>query len=220
MSLLVAIPSRSNFSGLRSVVEHCRRDSTVVKLVVYDNGYEDEEERQAIKDWGVHVDAVGWPFYAMWNHAWKTAAEEGFFCVALLNDDISLDGKSLSEAVRVLQINPQAGIVGLNYRRSVAYGTKVGPSKTVRGSYRNGGIGGHAFLVRASTWGVVPPIDERYALWYGDDELFDNMNRHGFSLEIATGAPVDHATSTTSVKYPELLARTSEDEKLFRSKWG
>ena len=220
MKLLVAIPSRANFNGLSNVVDHCYTSETVSRVVVYDNGYQDADERSAIEDWGVRLDANGWSFYRMWNHAWRTAAEGKYGAVVLLNDDITLAEGGLMLAASRFAENPKVGIVGLNYERPVSKGIGQALYREVSGSYRNHGIGGHAFLVRASTWGVAEPIDERYHLWYGDDELFGNMQRAGYTLEIALGVPVDHETSVTSVKFPGLLAMTGEDAELYASKWG
>lgn len=220
MNLAVAIPTRSNWEGLSSLLEHLAT-LDVARVVVYDNGHETAEGKEVLAGHGHVIDAVGWRFYKMWNHMWESAANGDFDVVAILNDDITLHDDSLEVAFRRFQQAPQVGLVGLNYHRAVAEGAdfKAGYKK-VSGSYRDGGIGGHAFLVRCNTWGTVPPIDERYSLWYGDDELFLQMKRAGFDLEIALGAPVDHATSTTSVRYPELLSLTSADGDLFRSKWG
>lgn len=220
MKILVAIPSRANFDGLSNIVDHCYTSETVSKVVVYDNGYEDADEKAVIEEWGVRHDAVGWSFYRMWNHAWQTAGENGYDCVALLNDDITLCEGGLAIAASRFSENAHVGVVGLNYERPVVRGIGQALYREVSGSYRNHGIGGHAFLVRASTWGVAEPIDERYHLWYGDDELFGNIQRAGFTLEIALGVPVDHQTSTTSVKYPELMAKTAQDGELYASKWG
>ena len=220
MKILVTIPSRANFQGLSNVVDHCYTSETVRKVVVYDNGYQNPDERAAIQDWGVWQDAIGWSFYKMWNHAWQTAAEQGYDCVAILNDDITLCEGGLTIAASRFPENPHVGVVGLNYERPVSQGIGQALYREVSGSYRNHGIGGHAFLVRASTWGVVEPIDERFHLWYGDDELFGNMQRAGFTLEIALGIPVDHETSTTSIKFPVLMALTGKDAELYASKWG
>ena len=48
--------------------------------------------------------------------------------------------------------------------------------------------------------------------------LLTTMQQAGFVLEIALGVPVDHATSTTSVKFPDLMALTGEDAELYASK--
>jgi hypothetical protein len=218
--LLVAIPSRSNFAGLSSVVDHCFVHEDVTDVLVYDNGYPPGDEFDAIEAWGVRVDAHGWPFYRMWNNAWHHAADNGFDAVAILNDDITLYPGGLTIAASRFAEEPHVGIVGLNYDRPVVNGIGQALYRRVSGSFRDRGIGGHAFIVRASTWGVVATIDEGYHLWYGDDELFASMQRAGFALEIAQGVPVDHEASTTSVKYPELMARTGEDAARFASRWG
>lgn len=220
MNLLVAIPSRSNWSGLVSVVYHCEQVEPIEKILVYDNGY-DDERRAILDNMGIRVDANGWSFYKMWNDPWMRASVEQFDAVALLNDDITLAPGSLAEAFKVLMSSEDIGLVGLNYERRVKLGVSGSAgSRPASGSYRNHGIGGHAFLVKASTWGIVPPIDERYHLWYGDDEMFANMAAFGYELKIALGAPVDHEESTTTNKHPELLAKTALDRELFESKFG
>lgn len=220
MNLGVAIPTRSNWKGLEEVLDHLSI-LDVARVVVYDNGHGSDEGKAVLATHGNVIKAVGWPFYRMWNHMWEAAANANLDAVAILNDDITLHDDSLEIAFRRFQQAPQVGLVGLNYNRPVSQGADPNAGyKKVNGSFRDGGIGGHAFLVRCSTWGIVPPIDERYNLWYGDDELFLQMKRSGFDLEIALGAPVDHATSTTAVQYPELMALTSADGELYRSKWG
>lgn len=220
MKIMAAIPSRSNFDGLSAVVDHCFNYEEISKVVVYDNGYEDKQQVEAMTEWGVRVDAVGWRFYRMWNDAWRTAFEEGFDAVAILNDDIKMCAGGITIAASGFVELPEAGIIGLNYNRNLDQGIGQALYRKVSGSYRNHGIGGFAFLVRSSTWGVVPPIDENYYLWYGDDELFANMEKTGFTLHIASGVPVEHEASTTANKHPELLAKTSEDEERFRARFA
>ena len=97
MNVLVAIPSRSNLAGLKSVVAQCERQS----IRVYDNGYENLRDN-ILLDGSQIVDAHGWPFYKMWNDAWKYASENCFDAVALLNDDIVLHPDSLEIAFDAL----------------------------------------------------------------------------------------------------------------------
>lgn len=215
---MAAIPSRANLSGLKSLVDHLQT-MNLGAIVVYDNGYP-PKALDSLSNAVTLVDANEWPFYRMWNHAWA-ASRNMFDAVAILNDDITLHDQSLAEAYKVMLASRYTGIVGLNYERPVSKGVAVNAgSRKVHGSYRNHGIGGHAFLIRSSTFGDVPMIDERYNLWYGDDELFEAMSAYGYDLKIALGAPVDHETSTTTNQFPELLAKTAEDAKLFMSKWA
>lgn len=215
MNVLVAIPSRSNLEGLKSVVAGVRSS-----VRIYDNGYDNLKDNIGLDDNWI-VDAHGWPFYKMWNDAWLYASENCYDAVALLNDDIVLHSDSLEIAFDALMGGSRIGIVGLNYERRVAEGAD--PSLGLRfaqGARRNHGIGGQAFLLKASLWGIVPPIDEEYVIWYGDDELFYNVEAAGYCLRVAMGAPVDHEESTTLNKHPELLARTGEDADRFRSKFA
>ena len=220
MKILAAIPSRNNYVGLKNILAHClAAEHQVNKVVVYDNGYENKSLVKELKFFDLHIDATGWPFYRMWNEAWKMSFLEGFDAVALINDDIELPLNGLSIASTRFEEDPSIGIIGLDYNRRVKDGLDIGPPRTVSGSARLGGIGGHAFILRSSLWGKMEPIDESYFLWYGDDELFGNVERAGYRLEIATGIPVDHEQSTTSLKYPELMEKTSIDKEKYYSKW-
>jgi hypothetical protein len=190
-----------------------------VDIIVYNNGYT-EPLLDIPMDVEI-VDATGWSFYSMWNDAWRTSCDMGYGAVALLNDDIVLHHKSLRIAYKELLSNNRRGIVGLNYERPVSSGPdETLGSRQCSGSFRNHGIGGHAFILRASTLGRVPEIDERYNIWYGDDELFRNVEEAGYSLHVALGAPVDHYSSTTTNQFPELLGKTGLDRDLFLSKFG
>jgi GT2 family glycosyltransferase len=167
------------------------------------------------------VNARSWKFYKMWNDGWRYAAEHGYRAVAFLNDDITLADGSLTEATNALLTHQDYGLVGLNWRRRVADGVEAHAGVTpTHGSYRVYGIGGWAFVVRADLWGVVPPIDEAYHIWYGDDELFASMEAHGYRTGLVVGAPVDHERSTTCDLFPELMAKTQQDHDRFVRRWG
>ena len=192
-----------------------------VEVVIYDNGHDSLEGQSLLAVQENVVNARGWPFYKMWNSAWQYSAERGYDAVALLNDDIVLHPESLSIAFEALMGGSRIGIVGLNYERRVAEGADPDLGlRFAQGARRNHGIGGQAFLLKSSLWGKVPPIDEEYVIWYGDDELFYNVEAAGYCLRVAMGAPVDHEESTTLNKHPELLARTGEDADRFRSKFA
>jgi len=192
-----------------------------VEVIIYDNGHDSLEGQSLLAVQENVVEARGWPFYKMWNKAWEYSAEQGYDAVALLNDDIVLHPESLSIAFEALMGGARIGIVGLNYERRVAEGADADLGlRFAQGARRNHGIGGQAFLLRASLWGKVPPIDEEYVIWYGDDELFYNVEAAGYCLRVAMGAPVDHEESTTLNQHPELLARTGEDADRFRSKFA
>jgi hypothetical protein len=217
MNVLAAIPSRANHEMLEVLLEDLR--SWNIDTVVYDHGYTSREGKNVLRKHRSVVNAHGWPFYEMWNDAWNTGYRLGFDAVAMLNDDVFLHKDSIATALD--HITEDIGIVGFNYRRTVMEGCD--PSlgiNMVSGTYKDGGVWGCGFLVNTSTWGVVPPIDKRYHIWYGDDELFLQMQNHGYEVGIALGAAMEHRPSTTVNQFPELLARTGEDYELFTSKFG
>ena len=215
MNLLVAIPSRSNVAGLEALL----RQVDGIETVIYDNGHERVDGRPFIDTSARIVDARGWPFYKMWNEVWRYSKEYDYDAVALLNDDIVLHRDSLQIAFDALMGAKRLGIVGLNYERRVSEGADPTlPLRFASGARRNHGIGGHAFLLRSELWDVVPPIDEDYTIWYGDDELFYNVEMAGYALRVAMGAPVDHEESTTLRNHPELLALVDQDAQRFRDR--
>jgi hypothetical protein len=218
-AVLAVIPTRTNFFGLKKLLDHLHILGIPAKI--YDNGHEDPEAQDFLSTRNDVVDANGWKFYRMWNNGWRYAAENGYDVVAFLNDDITLADKSLSEAANALLTHKEYGLVGLNWRRRVADGEECHAGVTpATGSYRVGGIGGWAFMVRANLWGVVPPIDEAYHIWYGDDELFCLMEQAGWKTGLAVGAPVDHEMSSTLDLFPELKAKTGFDQDRFVRRWG
>lgn len=221
MNILCAIPSRANHQMLDNLLTSLKTLPTPPqRTVVYDNGYDTDDGRDVLQRHGDIIDANGWRFYKMWNHAWETAHNDNYDAVALLNDDITINKHSLTEAHNVLFSDPTIGAVGLNYQRPLTETSRFKPDfLETKGTYKDGGIWGCAFLLRSATWGNVPPIDERYWLWYGDDELFINMNTHGWKCGLATNAAVLHEASTTTNMFPELRAKTVFDEQLFRSKF-
>lgn len=219
MNILVAIPSICN-PGMLGNLLHSLKSQKIRRVVVYDNGYTSDEGLALLAEHDDVIDARDWPFYKMWNDAWRLSHEDSYDAVALLNDDIVLHEKSLEVAFDVLCSDKSIGVCGLNYKRAVNDGVHRSLGfEDRRGTYKDGGVWGCAFLVNSATWGKVPPIDERYNLWYGDDELFLNMGNYGFRVGIALGSPVFHYASVTTEMMPQKLARISEDEKLFSSKF-
>lgn len=188
---------------------------------VYDNGHESVEGLAVLSDHDKVVDSRGWPFYRMWNDAWNRSHSMGYDVLAVLNDDIVLHPESLLVAAQDMMNNPDVGVLGLNWGRPVSSGISYTEGiRYVSGSRRHGGIGGHAFLVRCALWGSIPPIDEAYHIWYGDDELFFNTERYGYRCALSLGSPVDHKESTTLNQSSELLSKTGDDRLLFTSKFG
>jgi len=221
MRLLVAIPTRSNWSGLEALSDFLWADGHGHDTIIYDHGHVTGRGRRVLGSFARVVDARGWPFYRMWNEAWRTAHRQKYDAVALLNDDITLAPGGLTVAAHLLAADPTIGVLGLNWGRPCSAGVDATQSLVeVVGAHRRGGVPGWAFLLRASLWGEVPPIDEAYHIWYGDDHLFASARAANYRLCVASGVPVEHATSMTLRQHPELLVRTSDDEQRFLQHWN
>lgn len=151
--------------------------------------------------------------YGAWNYGMDVAAAEGWDC-AVLNDDIVLPDGSIRQAQRLL--DDACPLVGLNY----GPGPGVGDHgfKLVSGTFKDGGIGGFAFVVAPD---AAPRVHPGFRWWYGDDDLMRRVSAMGGQLRIAFGAPVAHPEPSTSGNQMDWrLDAIAADEALFRELWG
>lgn len=162
------------------------------------------------------VDAAGWPFYRMWNDAWQRTYLDTDGYLALLNNDIQLSAGALRTLAEVLDTRPDLWVVCPDYRPGVR-GASV---QEVRGSYRDHGICGWAFVLRADAHRRgVPFIDETFQWWCGDDDLFAQVEAHGGKLAIVTAARVEHVNEGTARHHPEIHAIKQADLARFAAKY-
>lgn len=158
--------------------------------------------------------------YESWNLALDHARYVGL-PLAVLNDDITLHPGSIQEALLYAPApGEHVGIVGLNYERRVSEG--IGNDRPnwriANGTYRNHGIGGHAFIVGANN---PARVDPRFRWWYGDDDLIRKTRQLGLHCVVALGAPVDHPVpSTSGNQMPWLNQAISEDRALWEQLTG
>jgi hypothetical protein len=220
MRTLIGIPTRTNWEGLKALGEALWDEGYGHDVVVFNHGHHTMRGHETLGGFPRVVFSEGWPFYRMWNEAWRLAHAERYDAVTLLNDDVTLAVGSIAETLRVLSEDPDIGIVGFNWWRPVKDGAEPGMICDVYGAHRKGGIPGWAFTLRADLWGQVPPIDEAYHIWYGDDDLFQSVHAAGHRTVLALGAPVDHTPSSTLSRFPELLAKTDLDARRFMHRWG
>lgn len=128
--------------------------------------------------------------YRSWNEAMDAAR---YTPVAILNDDVVLAPGSIREALR--HLSRTVPVVGLEYRRRVAEGAVEAPLREVSGTFKDGGLGGFAFVVLPD---YAPRVDPGYQWWYGDDDLVRKTLRLKRTVAVATGAPVDHPRPSLS----------------------
>lgn len=182
--------------------------------VWHNGGDEAKAGSQMLKKHPVKVHpAPGWRFYRMWNAGavWAKKADAALF----LNNDITWPTgalRALGEALVVAP--PDIAVASPDPASDFAPGVLVDINATP--AYR--GLMGWCFAIRPSMW---QPIDERYHVWFGDDELGLNLTAAGYRCVRAGGIPVQHPVNETTMRYREgLWEMRRQDEALYNSKWA
>lgn len=189
----------------------------VDKVRVWHNGGPLEAEGQALlEEFPVEiVDARGWMFYKMWNQAALWAQDLEADVLILLNNDVTWPqgavralGDALAEAdVDIAVASPDPAS---EFHPDTLQDIFAAPA------FR--GLLGWAFAIRPTMWQM---IDERYHSWYGDDELALQIHDAGWRACRARGIPIWHNDQETTFKHvPEIWRLRTEDEQLYREKWG
>ena len=164
----------------------------------------------------VHVeDATGWDFFKMWNAGAVWAQDIGADVALFLNNDIEWPAgalRSLGEAL--IAAPPDIAVASPDPSSDYEPGELVDINAFP--AYR--GLLGWCFAIRPKMW---QNIDERYHVWYGDDELGRLMHEAGWRCVRAKGIPVQHPVNETTMQYREgLWDMRHADEALYNSKWS
>lgn len=154
------------------------------------------------------VQAPGLTIYQEFNEfAWSHNKTHH---LAYLNDDIVLRPGDLPKLASALS---EYGLVSGTERQDR---TGVRP---VVGSYRMDGIRSWAFVVRQDCW-PDEGIDERFKVWYGDDDLFWKIREAGHQLGVHEEVYVEHRHSMTISKLDWVAEAQGEDTRLWRGELG
>ena len=163
------------------------------------------------------VDAEGWSFYAMWNDGARWATDIDADIMLVLNNDITWPPGSLrmladalaSTPPNVAAASPDTGATEL--RPTAIQDVMLTPTSQ--------GINPWCFAIRPQFW---QPIDERYHVWFGDDEFQNAIAEAGYRCIRVGGVPVFHPPGgdTTMSHRPGVAALRLEDQALYASKWS
>lgn len=206
---------------------------------VFDNG-SSNDTRTALEEFecetvGIH-EAAGMGLYQMWDAAWSLAhlQAQGVsrnvepYNIAFLNSDIDFASGTLQVLAAALRQAPMnLGCVCPDYNvrvgslsESKAWESWSSCIKRVTGSYRHGGICGWCFMVQGELYGEGVRLDTSYEWWGGDDDLFFQIERAGYSLGIVTGLPLDHVGEATARHHPWTHEAKERDMARLRDRWG
>lgn len=152
----------------------------------------DNSENEAYHPWAPTIHAPDSTIYQEWNEFAKTYGATHH--LAFLNDDIAMMPGTLQAFALACDTGWQAASVAA--RPNEPRVDRAWHPRLARGTFRQGGLNGWAFMVAK---GAYPPegIDDEFQVWYGDDDLFWKMSRAGCRLCVLEGVSVYHETSTT-----------------------
>jgi hypothetical protein len=192
--LVTAIPSLGISPLLAEVVAVARKESVAVR--VYDNTPADEDSRIPIIPGVTVVRMPGRSIYSEWNDAAHWARDLDNAHLALLNDDLHLTPGVLTALSQALEDSPTYALISVDWDERPVEEPHI---VRARGTFREGGIAGWAFVARSDRW---PGVDPLYQVWYGDDDLVAKLLSTGWEVGRYRGLFVPHETSTTIHNLP------------------
>src|ERR1051326_1008247 len=198
--LSVIIPVKNLIDLTQKVIRRLRLLGGYDRIIVFDNGSND-----GTWSWlNRQTDVIALPsdkgIYAMWNAGRRIAKGH----CAILNNDIDFDHGFLQGLEKVLE-DESVGAVSPN--------PEGNPLTDVVAS--NDWLCGYAFVVRAG----MPPFDEGYRWYYGDDDYVQLIHRAGYQTVMHHGIQIRHIGRASTP--PGLVEATVEaDAARYREKWS
>lgn len=202
----VCIPSIGKSGAmLDELITVCRRERRVIHVGVYDNS--------ADGSCGQGMPRPGWTIYEEFNEF--GALWNGHAHMAFLNDDIVMAPGTLDALAAELDGNADLGLVSVDRDETQA---KVRPKRVRRttGTMRQGGINSWLFMVRQFCW-PRQGIDERFQVWYGDDDLIWKIKEGDKEVAVIEGVTTEHRHSLTLNAMPGVGELQAADGALWRS---
>lgn len=174
------------------------------------------------------IPAAGKSIHQMWNMGIRQSLAESARCnIAILNNDLEIGPEFLERLAQGLRAHPSIAAVSPNYDGR-DFPEKVQAVKGIAAGREDGtgGLAGFAFMVRGEVFTAGCPLfDERFHLWYGDNDFTDNLDAAGATYGIVKDATCVHigGGSNTSGgngkrlndEWKELV---EEDRKLYEQK--
>lgn len=221
----VIIPVKDELALTRRLVGQLVEQGGYRNITLFDNGSTDPNMRRWLKD-QTHadvIDAAGMNIHQMWNAGIRRIISDWPKAnIAVLNNDLEVGPDFLLGLARVLRTTDHVA-VGPNYDGRAIDGDSVQVQGICAARYDGtGGFPGFAFMVRGEIFlQGVPPFDEQFSWWYGDNDWLLELDRRGLTYALARDATCVHVDggSKTASKV-DLSAQIAEDEQRFMAKWG
>lgn len=215
--LIAAIPVRNAFIWTRDLVTTLLHDDDVDELWLFDNGSTDETSAWAASlarnDSRLIVsDRPNARLYGMWNEMISRASLKNDAKLAILNNDIRMRPKALTD-MRVAMEGYDLAFIDRDATVDVDGSLAPRPCSWQERT-------GWAFMVRADFWKhQAYAIDPGLRIWWGDDDLARRASVRGARLCIVQGLGCHHHESQTL--YPgDLQADVEHDREYFAKLWS
>lgn len=169
-----------------------------------------------------------WTITQMWNAMWAHTKVQGTARgipsnAVILNDDIRIPKNFISRLVQVLRSDDEIACAYPNYRLPLNQdGLEAAASWTpTKGTYKDGGMWGCAFALKGELLNVViPPMDEQFRVWCGDDDLVEQIRLAGRLVVRVNTLPLEHQASSSFNQMEGIHQLGWDDVERFRRKYG
>lgn len=221
MRTFVVIPTLyKSPKTLHALIDQLQTEVGVHKVYIYNN----TEGNLPIKEGGkVRVfPSPGRTVYEMWNDAkWyiNYAFPDKEKNIAFLNDDIAIIPNTMYKLESMLRKYPDVAIVYPDHRTSILLQVEpeIDYTDTTAGG---GGMTGYCFMMKGEL--DIPPVDQNFQLYWGDDDLVKQTIKAGYRVARVNGLPIEHGGSVTIKTLPsgKLTQMMESDRAYFNLKYG
>ncbi len=230
----VGIPVKGNHDMTRNILAQIREQGGYEHIFLFDNGADTDPVPNDLWD-GRHddisyFDASGYRFHRMWNDIIRQSIARETRCnVAILNNDLILGDNFLEELAKGLRSHGSFIAVCGNYDGrdfpELVQGVKGTAGGRMDGT---GGFAGFGFMLRGEICSMGLMFDENYNLWYGDDDLCEQIDQSGGgTYGIVRDAHMEHIGGGSNTSgdgqghrlSPEWAELVEQDRLYFLNKW-
>lgn len=225
-SVSVVIPTigkdRMIIDLLQQITEQL--DDTIRNIYVMDNGMDLQTKKDCLLFPLVKiVSCPNMGIYAMWNLGVKyslTLDKNDY--IAILNDDLILNTWSdfFKRLIEPLDLDPDIWAACGNYDHRDLGDV---PFVDVTGTFKDGGFAGFCFVVPGRAYMAgLPLFDERYKIWYGDDDLMHHIHKKKKRTVMAGGAFMTHINGGSNSFGDRCRLVNEENQKdtdIYMKKW-
>lgn len=223
LSNLVTIPTIIKPERVARLAHRYAFNMAVKSVWILDNGHEDLQTIYKYTRGEVKISIVptyGMKLYEQWNFAIKRATELNYDTVTISNDDIDIAEDLIYKMQQAISSDEDCWIV---YPANKSQYDETGFTVQTHGTKADGGLDGCCFMLKTQAVKEgLPPIDENFIWWGGDDDLVINIDRMNKKQLRVVNTWVDHqneGTVSNGDQFLHLHEAKKNDIAYLRSKW-